>query len=78
MENLPSAAVSLIAFPIFEDFPDEVNGDISTSDFFLMLNNEVCERLENMHISLNDVFQMTNTWCNQNHAWGNDPGDGGL
>lgn len=40
LENLLCAAVSLVAFPVFEDFPDEINGDISKSDFFLILYNE--------------------------------------
>ena len=31
--------------------------------FFLILYNEMCEQLENLHNSVSDIFQVTNTCC---------------
>ena len=51
LENLHlSAGMGLIAFPIFEDFPDEINGDISESDLYVY-----CKHLENLHNSVTEI-----------------------
>lgn len=43
----------LAAFP---DFPDKINDDYNECDFFLMLNSEMHQYLDDLHNSVNQYF----------------------
>lgn len=41
--------------PVFEDFSDEISGDFNKCDF-LILYNEMCQLLEDMHNSVHQYI----------------------
>lgn len=46
---------SILSFPALQDSSDETDGDIYTCDF-LTFYNEMCQYVEDLHISLSQYF----------------------
>lgn len=48
-------SISILSFPILQDFSDEIHGDIYKCDF-LTFYNEMFQYVDDLHISVNQYF----------------------
>lgn len=58
----------LDSFPISQDFSNKI-GVINRCAFLILYNNEMCQRLEDLHNSVSQYFSSDKCMMLPNHTW---------